>query len=364
MMGSKPPKKQQNMELMGYLNEKIPLIDGYLKKALTSDLMDKLLEREGFKHDAEALKKGIKEPLLYLYELGGKRIRAALTMLIIDTIDGDSNNFTEFSAIPEAIHNATLIQDDIEDDSVSRRGKPAVHIKFGIDRALNASTAAYYLPVAFLKNSPKISREQKYKIREEYEMDMLKLALGQAIDIELGKGSINYKMKRTEGNYMEIIAYKTGTLMGLAAKIGGIVAGADERTIKALEDFGMNLGLAFQIHDDVLNLMPSDVAKNKGGVGEDITDGKLTLPMLKAMQPASDSDKKRFFEILGMKTAEMELITEAIDLINKYDGLKKAQAVAIEKGKAAADIIDKMLPESESTERLKDMVAFALSRTN
>ncbi|MDE1761628.1 MAG: polyprenyl synthetase family protein [Candidatus Micrarchaeota archaeon] len=364
MMGTKPPEKKSDRDIFAYLEQKIPLINEYLEKILKSDLLDKLLEREGFKHDREALRKGIKEPLLYLYGLGGKRMRGALTLLVMDAFTKNSDNYVEFSAIPEAIHNASLIQDDIEDSSLTRRGKPAVHVKFGEARSFNSSVAAYYLPIVPLEGSEKINEKQKDAIRREYVIDMLKLALGQSLDLEMGGGDISYKMKRTEGNYMEIIANKSGVLMGFAAKVGGIVAGVDKKTLKALEEFGINLGLAFQIHDDVLNISASEVASNKGKVGEDITDGKYTLPMIKAMREAGEQDKKRFFSILGMKTEDEKLIAEAIGIVDKYGGKEKAEKEAAAKSSVAIDIVEKFLPDSEAKTFLKQLATFAVTRTS
>lgn len=349
-----------------YLKQRAALIDAkigeYLKKESSDRYVEKLLGRAGYKYHLEALNKSILEPSWYLLNLGGKRWRPVLMLLIIEALGKDPDYFLEFAMVPEIIHNATLVHDDIEDGSETRRGAPSVYIKYGLDVATNLGDFLFYFPVVALLDSKKLSMETKNKFLSIYAREMLRVTTGQATDIAWHNFSVD-PLTVTEENYLQMVYDKTGVLARMAGKLAGVLCEADDETVDALGQFGATIGVAFQLQDDVLNIYASGVAASKGGVGEDITEGKITLLVIRAMQKATQKDKERLLEILRMHTKDKELIKEAISIIDRYDS--KTYVVGMQK-KIVTDSwnrIDKILPESDAKKRIKELADFLIKRS-
>jgi geranylgeranyl pyrophosphate synthase len=156
-------------------------------------------------------------------------------------------------------------------------------------------------------------------------------------------------------------SYKTGVLARFAARLGGIVAGATAKQLEALGKFGETVGIAFQIQDDILNLVGEEFQKGKG-VGEDIHEGKRTLLVIRALQKASEADKKRLLDILNSHPSDEATIREAIEIIKKYGGIEYAQAKAEELVKKAWKQIDSALKDSDAKDTLKSLAEYAVKR--
>ncbi|MDE1850382.1 MAG: polyprenyl synthetase family protein [Candidatus Micrarchaeota archaeon] len=349
-----------------YLENRAEEINKIIHESLTmvssNRSIEKLLGRSGYHYDPETIKKGILEPSLYLLNSGGKRWRPVLMLLIIDALGKNSENFVEFSLIPEVIHNGTLVHDDIEDNSPMRRNQPALHIKYGIDIATNLGDFMYFFPLVALADSSKLSKESKNQVLTVFVKEMTRLSIGQATDITWHKHLID-PMSISTDNYLQMVFDKTGVLARMAAKIGAVLGGADEDTVEALGKFGATIGVAFQIQDDLLNIYPSSVSKSKGGVGEDITEGKLTMLVIHALQKASKTDAQRLIAILNMHTSDPKLIAEAISIIDRYGSKEYAQKVMENIVSNAWQEIEKMLLPSEAKERLKQLAEFLIRRS-
>ena len=271
---------KDNNGIVNYIKERALEVDKQIYRYLTDKTstryLENLLGRSGYKYDPKALEGAVIGPAKYLLKLGGKRWRPVLMLTVIDALGKDSGNYTEFAIIPEVIHNATLIHDDIEDGSPTRRGSPAVHMKYGVDIALNLGDFMFYFPIVALLDSKKLNSATKTKMLEIYQKEMLKVTIGQATDIAWHNFLVD-PFSISESEYMQMTYSKTGVLSCMAAKLGAVLGGADDKTIEALGNFGAAIGIAFQIQDDLLNVTKSGVSKSKGGVGEDITEGKITL---------------------------------------------------------------------------------------
>ncbi len=337
-------------------------LETYLKKRSSSRYIESLLGRSSYEYDPEAMTKSILEPAWYLLDLGGKRWRPALTMLTLEALGSDPEEYIEFSIIPEVIHNATLIHDDIEDNSPKRRNADALHIKFGIDVATNLGDFMYFFPMVALIDSPKLNNEKKNRAVSIYVKNMTRVSLGQAIDIAWHSGLVDPK-SITEEKYLQMAHDKTGVLSRFACELGGALAGADDKTISTLGKFGATIGIAFQIQDDILNLTESELADNKGGVGDDISEGKITLMVLHVMKVGSEADKNRLAEILKTHTKDKALIKEAISIIDKYGSKEYSSNVAEKMINEAWNDVDKILPESAAKNRMHQLVEFLVHRT-
>ncbi len=357
---------EENIDILEYLKDQSKRIDEEINKYLTHADSDryfkKLLGRSGYRYHEETLLKGILEPALYILNQGGKRWRPAMTLLIIKALGKNPDDYIEFSMISEIIHNGTLVHDDIEDNSKMRRGKECVHIKYGIDVANNLGDFLYHFPIIALKSSKKLPDDIKYKIADVSDTEKLRCTIGQAEDIAWHRYLVNpYAI--TEENYLQMVYDKTGALASMAAKIGAIIGGADDKTIDALGHFAASIGVAFQIQDDLLNITKSSVSDNKGGTGEDITEGKVTLFVVYAIQNLPQKDKERLIEILEEHTDDRAKIDEAINIIDRSGAIEHSRKLQESIIKDAWNKVDERLPESEAKSYLKALAEFLINRT-
>lgn len=312
------------------------LLDGELQKKLAKSLekilprhyssqsLAKIVGKNGLDLDTEAINKAINEPFWDLLDRGGKRWRPALFLIILDLLGKDAKDFVDFAIIFELIHNATLMIDDIEDSSSLRRGKKAVHLIYGVDISINAANTLYFLPLKILDNyKDSLSQETILKVYQTYLQEMINLSLGQATDIAWHRGLVD-DLKISVDQYLQMCAFKTGCLARMACKMAVIVAGGSDQLVVAFGKLGESLGIVFQIQDDILNITKSELS-NKKGLGEDITEGKISLPVIYAVSELSKSKQQRLIKILNMHTRDSNLKKEAIELIGEGKGIELAQ---------------------------------------
>ena len=353
-------------EIVEYIKARAGKVDAEIRKYLTDKSsgrhLEALLGRGGYQFDRKAIEKAILEPSRYLLGLGGKRIRAVLMLTIMDALGKNSEDYIEFSLIPEIIHHGTLIHDDIEDSSPTRRGSEAVHVKYGVDIALNLGDFMFYFPMIALIDSKKLDRDAKTKVLEIYQREMLRLSIGQATDIAWHRAMVTPEAV-TESQYMEMAYLKTGVLTSMASKIGAAIAGADDKAIEALGQLGATLGVAFQLQDDILNVIDSALSANKGGTGEDITEGKITLLAIKTFEKASAADRTRLKEILKMHTSDPRIIEEATSLIRKYGAEEYVRGLQKRLMQEAWAEVDKIKLEPGPKKILSGIAEFLINRS-
>jgi geranylgeranyl pyrophosphate synthase len=191
---------------------------------------------------------------------------------------------------------------------------------------------------------------------------MINLSLGQAMDITWHRGIANAD-NLDEEDYLQMCAYKTGTLARMSAKISAVLSGANKELVEKLGRFAESIGVAFQMQDDVLDLTGKEFAKKKGGVGQDITEGKRTLMVIHTLKNASNADKKRLIQILNMHTSDQALRDEAIALMQKHNAIDHVKCTAARIVEESWKEVDKLLPKSESKEELKAFAGFLIKRT-
>ncbi len=354
------------MDVEKFLEEKAPLIDKAIEKYIPRKFTKKSvlfqISPPLYSYNLETLNKAIAEPIWEMLDRGGKRWRPAFFLLICEALGKDSNYCLDFSIIPEVIHNGTLIVDDIEDSSEMRRGRPCTFRIYGLDLAVNAGNAMYYLPLLPLmakrdELSPKMQRD----VYEVYVQEMINLSMGQAMDIAWHRGIANAD-ELGEKDYLQMCAYKTGTLARMAAKMAAVLSGADKKLTEKLGRLAESIGVAFQMQDDILDLTGKEFAKKKGGLGQDITEGKRTLMVIYTLSKANSKDKKRLIEILNMHTTDQTLRDEAIALMQKYGGIEHVKQTAEHMVMESWSEVDKLLPTPAAKEKLKAFAEFLIKR--
>ena len=290
-------------------------------------------------------------------KLGGKRIRPMLTILCCKVLGGDESHAIRPAALIEIFHNFTLIHDDIEDDSQTRRGEPTMHITHGIPIAINSGDALYTLlweELLSLKMEPDRKLLPMLKL---YASAFNKVVEGQGIELSWYREN-NFDVSEQE--YYDMIAGKTAALIGLSCQVGAYLAGVNEKEQKLFCSFGEKLGIAFQIYDDVLNVV-GDFDKYQKEIGGDISEGKRSLMVVHCLKFANEQEKKNLKQILSSHTKDQEEIREAIQLLKKYGSVD----YAIQKARlliGEAKHLLRQVKDSEQKTMLLELCDYVISR--
>jgi len=354
------------LDIEKFLEDKAVLIDKVIEKYIPRTLLENAvlfrINPPHYAYNTEALNKAIAEPIWEFLDRGGKRWRPSLFLLILEALGKDPGDLVDFAIIPEVIHNGTIMIDDIEDASELRRGKPCTYKIYGLDIAINAGNAMYYLPLLpLIENREKVSTEKLCKVYEIYVKEMINLSLGQAMDIAWHRGIANAD-EIDEKDYLQMCAYKTGTLARVAAEIAAVLADANDELIEKLGHFAESIGVAFQMQDDILDLTSTNFAEKKGGRGQDITEGKRSLIVIYTLKVADIKDRERLIRILKMHTSDQKLRDEAIAIMQKYDSIEYVKQFARKMVEESWREVEKLLPASEAKEKLKTFAKFLIER--
>jgi geranylgeranyl pyrophosphate synthase len=358
--------EELDLDIERFLEEKAIRIDKAIEKYIPRRLAENSIlfsvSQPRYGYNLEALNKALVDPIWEFLERGGKRWRPTLFLLICEALGKDPEDFVDFAIIPEVIHNGTLIVDDIEDASEYRRGKPCTYKVYGLDIAINAGNAMYYLPLLpLIENRQKIPPQKLSKIHTVYVQEMINLSLGQAMDIAWHRGLADAD-KVDEKDYMQMCAYKTGTLARMAAKIAAIFADAGGELAEKLARFAESVGVAFQMQDDVLDLTGKEFTEKKGGRGQDITEGKLSLLVIHTLKVAEAKEGRRLVEILNMHTSNQKLKDEAIAIMKRNGSIDYVKNLSGKMVQESWSEAERLLPASEAKEKLKAFAEFLIER--
>jgi geranylgeranyl diphosphate synthase type I len=349
-----------------FLEEKAAIVDKaiekYIPRTLTKNAIIFKISPPNYAYNLEALNKAVADPIWEFLDRGGKRWRPALFLLICEALSKNPDKFVDFAIIPEVVHNGTLMTDDVEDATELRRGKPCTYKIYGVDIAINAGNAMYYLPLLpLMESKQKIPAERLSEIYKVYVQEMINLSLGQAMDIAWHRGLANAD-NIDEKDYLQMCAYKTGTLARMSAKIASILAEADEELVERLGRFAESMGIAFQIQDDVLDLTSKEFEKKKGGRGQDITEGKRSLIVVHTLKAADLQDRRRLVEILNMHSSDQKLRDEAIAIMEKYGSIEYVKQFASKIVQQSLMEVEERLPSSDGKQKLKAFAEFMIER--
>lgn len=303
-------------------------IEKTLEKAITMDFSDEW-KNTSFGNLPEAITKQhiqcLIEPNKALIDLGGKRWRPLFLILCYEMLsknckDALSEELTySLTPLVEFVHTASLIHDDIEDSADLRRGKPAAHITYGLDTALNAGAWFYFQAPVCIKNSS-INDSLKIKLYDLYTQELRCLHLGQAMDIYWHR---NTNLFPSIDEYKSMVKNKTGRLASLAAQIGTLAAGQSQEFAAEMGKISSEIGVGFQIIDDVINLTKGNPGKKRG---DDIVEGKKSLPVLLHIQKKPE-DKEILSKLMKKAATEgidSPAVEECIAVLNTSDCISQA----------------------------------------
>jgi geranylgeranyl diphosphate synthase type II len=251
------------------------------------------------------------EPIRYIMNLGGKRLRPMLVLLSYSLYKEKPESIIKYAAAVEAFHNFTLMHDDIMDQAPLRRGKATVHEKWNVNTAILSGDVMLVKVYDMFLDLP---AKKLAEVLRAFNQCAAEVCEGQQWDMEFENRS-----KVTEREYIEMIRLKTAVLLGFSLELGAILADAPAKDRKALREFGTYLGIGFQLKDDWLDVYGD---KNKVGkqVGGDIISNKKTFLLIKALEKAKDIKKKELIDWLAAKRFDKKRKVKAVTAI--YDSLK------------------------------------------
>ena len=336
-MGSVIPlKKSANsayLELKNLLSNKLDNVEALIQQKLKSDV--NLIEKMSNHHLSS----------------GGKRLRALLTLesAKLTGFKGDKRDIN-LAACVELIHSATLLHDDVIDESELRRGKKTTNSIWGNQSSILVGD--YLLSRCF----EMMVEDGDLEILKLLSSTSAKIAQGEVLQLQ-HKGEADL----LEETYIDIINLKTASLFSAATKTGACLSGSNQKEKKALESYGRNLGLAFQIADDALDYYAKEKLFGKE-VGKDFFEGKATLPLITVFQKGNEEEKNFLNEIMKKKNRTEEDFSETLALINKYKAVeatfKKAEYFVNVSFDALA-----IFPDTEDKRILQNLTSFSLNRS-
>ena len=265
--------------------------------------------------------KNLYEPIKYIIGLGGKRLRPVLTLMATEVFDADYHKALSAATAIEVFHNFSLIHDDIMDDAPLRRGHETVHEKWDINTGILSGDAMLILAYQYFEAyEPNIFQE----LAKLFSKTALEVCEGQQYDVDFEQ-----RDNVTIPEYLKMIEYKTAVLVGAAMKMGAIVAETSEENKNLIYDFGLNLGIAFQLQDDYLDAFgnPETFGKQVGG---DIIENKKTYLYLKALEFSNDSEKEQLLHLFSIQPTDNSDKISSVKNIFNTTGSSDATQTAIQ----------------------------------
>ncbi|MEM1302860.1 MAG: polyprenyl synthetase family protein [Pseudomonadota bacterium] len=293
----------------------------------------------------------IPEVTAHLVEAGGKRLRPMLTLAAAKMCGYDGPYHVHLAATVEFIHTATLLHDDVVDESDQRRGRPTANLLW--DNQSSVLVGDYL----FARSFQLMVETGSLRV-----LDILANAAATIAEGEVLQLTAAQDITTTEATYFKVIRGKTAALFSAATEVGGVIAGQDDATVQALFDYGDALGIAFQIVDDLLDYGGSTDATGKN-IGDDFRERKLTLPVLKAIA-AADADERAFWErVIGKGKQGDGDLEHALDLLAKHGAMDQTRAVALDHAARAKAALN-ALPDHPIKDMLVDLADYVVARVS
>ncbi|SDN53865.1 octaprenyl-diphosphate synthase [Lutimaribacter pacificus] len=293
----------------------------------------------------------IPEVTAHLVEAGGKRLRPMLVLAAARMCGYPGPYDVHLAATVEFIHTATLLHDDVVDESRQRRGRPTANLLW--DNKSSVLVGDYLFARAFqLMVEPGSLRV----------LSILSNAAATIAEGEVLQLSAAQDLRTGEDTYLRIVRGKTAALFSAATEAGGVIAGAPEAQVQALFDYGDALGIAFQIVDDLLDYQGDASATGKN-VGDDFRERKLTLPVIKAVAQADEAERAFWQRTIEKGRQDEGDLEHAISLLHKHDALDATRQDALDWAARARAAMD-TLPDSELRRMLSDLADYVVARIN
>ncbi len=291
----------------------------------------------------------ISEIAEYLQVSGGKRLRPALVLLSSKLCGYHDYPAIRLSAVVELIHTATLVHDDIIDGAETRRGRPSANHRWGNHMSVLAGDWLY------MQAFNVALAERNFKI-----LDLLIGVTQVMVEGELLQLTHLHKMDVTEEAYLELADRKTAMLFSTCLRLGALLAGRSEEDESRLGSFGTNLGMAFQLIDDILDFTSSEEVLGKP-IGSDLREGKITLPLIYLLQRCTPAESARVARVLRDGSYQSVPFSEIMDLMERYGTLRAARERARQFAGAAKRCLE-VFPESQYKDALRSLADFIVER--
>ena len=296
---------------------------------------------------------------------GGKGLRPALCLATCAAFGGRDDEAVPSAAAIELVHTALLVHDDVEDDSELRRGEPTLHRRYGRASAINAGDGLAVIALGALRDNERLlGRQLANRVWSEFDVMARQTVSGQARELGWQRDG---RVDLTPDDYLDLIMQKTcwyTTLLPL--RVGALIGSRGRADLAALTRFGFFLGAAFQIRDDVLNLIGSEEVYGKEALG-DLREGKRTLMLIHLLAAASTPDRERLVRFLDLRPAQRspELVEQVIALMRDYGSIEFADEFCRGIARAAAaTFVDVFghLPDSPGLRFVRDVVPYMADR--
>lgn len=294
--------------------------------------------------------------MMHLIEGGGKRMRATLPWLVAKAVGDTHAGLLDIGAAIETVHNFTLVHDDIMDDDEIRRGRNAVHIEYGLPTAINAGDAMLAIAFERLVMAENLEPEDVAPLVNRIAWMVRRVSEGQQLDIEFED-----RLNVSEDDYLEMIEGKTAVMFWICAEIGARISGADEEIVQLMADWGKNLGLCFQLMDDVIDVL-SDSATLGKPAGSDIAQGKRTLMIIHALRQDDGPVKDRLLAVLGKgDTVSPEALADGLAALAELGSVQYAKEMAEAYHAMAHGCLDR-IDDGPAMTALRELTDFQLAR--
>lgn len=303
--------------------------------------------------------KGLYEPIAYVLASGGKRLRPTLALTAAEVVlNGGLISGTALDdVLPAALalevfHNFTLLHDDVMDHSAVRRGKPTVHVQWNENTAILSGDQMLIEAYKLLEQVPADKLPRTLRLFNEMATGVCE---GQQLDVDF-----EHMRQVSIDDYMTMIEKKTSVLIAYAMRIGGYIAGASEAQEKALYEYGLHIGLAFQIQDDILDVYGDTKTFGKA-IGGDICCNKKTILLLTALERADAESKAELLQWMMTTDRDAEKIKAVTELYDRLGVREEAESVMEEHTALALAALDR-LPQNTATERLRVLAEGLVTR--
>lgn len=286
---------------------------------------------------------------------GGKRLRPYMVMKSCQILGGNTSSAMPAASAIEMVHNFTLVHDDIMDNDEMRHGVPTVHKKFGMPIAILAGDVLFSKAYQVISDS-KISEKPTIQLISRLAKACVDVCEGQLLDIRMAE----QKKIPSQTEYITMIGKKTAALFDVSCAMGAICATNKVKDITNLSAFGRNLGIAFQITDDLIGVM-GDPKITKKPVGNDLREGKKSLPILMAIKMSKGKDKKTILKVFGNTKATKNDLKKAVDAIRRLGIEESVRGQALKYAKRAEDALAKY--SGTSKKELVSLLDFVVKRS-
>lgn len=315
-------------------------------------MVNKAIQNLSYNEEAEKLN----DPVKYILSIGGKRLRPVLALMACNLYSDKIDEAVIPATGLEVFHNFTLVHDDIMDNAPVRRNVPTVHSKWNINQAVLSGDV-----MAFIANECFLQTPSRYllKVFKVFNKAAIEVCVGQQLDIDFEKAAIV-----SNEEYLRMIELKTAALLAASAKIGAILGGAEDKDSELLYDFGRNLGMAFQIQDDLLDIY-GDIKVFGKIVGGDILSNKKTFMLVKALEIASIEQARQLHELFSLKDIDPEIkVEKVVSIYDQLDIRNISESLAGDYINSAFELLDRLEAPKERKMELSGIANSLIGRKN